>query len=762
MLEINKAYSSITPELAFAGQRTGSPAEYLSTTIGLVRRNWPIILICSILTISAAIAYYLISTPIYKAVATVALDTHKFQLFQQPSALGEVSIESSAAVESQVEILKSEKIALQVIKDLHLVDDVKQAPRSGLLATLYGADKPLTEFEQTRAALAAFSKRLTIKRLGIAWVIEISFESPDPDRAAKVANAMADTYVTDQLEAKYDATRQGSIWLEGRVKELREQSMAAQRAVVEFKVKNNIVDAGGGRLMGEQQLTELNSQVAAARVQTAEMKSRLERISAIYQAASGDATMNASLTGVLSTDTLTKLRTQYSELTNREADFTAKYGRDHLSVVNLRNQIEQVRTAMLDEVRRLAESYKSDYDLAQKREKNLENDLAKLVSQSEATNRAQVALRELESAAQTSTGLYEGFLKRYMESLEQQSFPVTEARVITRAVPPTDREYKSLLRVMAVILGGGMSIGFGIAAMRELIDRVFRTVAQVESRLQMNCITLVPLVKAEDDRQAPPRRSERDRRQSAAPTSRTIEPTPSPLWSVVDAPLSGYSEAMRSIKLAIDLNAVVKPSKIIGMTSSLPREGKSTLSASLAMSIGRTGARVILLDCDLRNPALTRMLTPNANSGLLEVLAGKSSLANSVWMDESRLMSFLPAVVTSRFVQSSEIMASGAAREFFDRLRGQYDYVIVDLPPLAPVVDTRATTHLIDSYLFVIEWGGTRIDVVEHALGRAPGVVESVLGVVLNKVNMSKLKSYDERNGNYYTNKTYAQYGNFA
>ncbi len=760
MLQVNKNYSTVAPELAVSGEQAGSPSEYLSMVKGILHRQWRVLTIFLVLTLTAATVYFSISTPVYKATATVVLDSRKFELFQHSSSMGEVSIDSSAAVESQVEILKSENIALQVIKKLDLAAATSQHKTPGLLSSLFPPHE-FSEFERTRQALGAFEKHLTIKRLGIAWVIEIGFESASPERAAQVANAMADTYVTDQLDAKYEATRQGSVWLEGRLKELREQSLEAQRAVVEFKAKNNIVDTGNGRLMGDQQLSELNNQLAAAHVQVSDLKSRLERINAIGQAASQDANMNASLTGVLSNDTLTKLRAQYSDLTNREAEYSAKYGHDHLSAVNLRNQMAQVRTAMLDEVRRLAESYKSDYDLALNRVGNLEGELAKLISQSAATDRAQVTLRQLESKAQTSTGLYETFLKRYMESIEQQSIPVTEARVITRAVPPLDREYKSLLRILAGILGAGLSIGCGVAALREFTDRVYRTVAQVEARLQTNCITLIPLVNAAGDGKKPVQ-PERARGFSTASPAHMIEHGRGPIWSVVDAPLSGYAEAMRSIKLAIDLNALGKANKIIGMTSSIPREGKSTISASLALSIGRTGARVILLDCDLRNPALTRTLAPDATAGLLEVMAKRLSLADAVLMDEDRLISFLPAVVTSRFVQSNEIMASRAAKEFFDKLRDRYDYVVVDLPPLAPVVDTRATTHLIDSYIFVIEWGKTRTDLVEHALGRAPGVVESVMGVVLNKVNMKQIKSYDERNGSYYNNKLYSQYGDFT
>jgi succinoglycan biosynthesis transport protein ExoP len=419
-------------------------------------------------------------------------------------------------------------------------------------------------------------------------------------------------------------------------------------------------------------------------------------------------------------------------------------------VVNLQNQIAQVRANMVDEVHRLNESYKSDYDLALKREKNIESGLAKFISQSEATNRAQVSLRELESAAQAAAELYDNALKRYKESLEQQSLPVTEARVITRAVPPFNGEYKAMFTKLAIMIGGCFALGSGISLLREVKDHVYRTVAQVERRLQTNCIAMVPLVK---------RVVNQRKGGTITSCSRTIEFGQGPLRTVLDLPLSAYAEAMRTIKLAIDLNVVGRGSKVIGLTSALPREGKSTIAASLALAIGSTGATVVLLDCDLRHPALTGALAPDAGAGLIEVLRKEMALSDALWMDQSRLISFVPAVVNSGFSHSIEVISSAATKALLESLRNDYDYIIIDLPPLAPFVDVRATTGLIDAYLFVIEWGATSIDVVDHALQRAPHVPENMLGVLLNKVDMKRLKAYDYKNASYYKNKLYSQYG---
>jgi succinoglycan biosynthesis transport protein ExoP len=757
MLQVNNGYSSASPEVEAVEAPSGSPMELVDTALGMVRRQWLVLAVSILLTIVATGLFYLKSTPAYVATATVVIDQAKFQLFtaQAPGSLGEVSIDSAMAVESQLEIIKSEKIALKVIEDLHLVDTfVKPSRRPAWLIALLGESQQLSDFERTRAALAVFEKRLTVTRKGIALLIEISFASPSRELSAQVANKVAETYVTDQMEAKYEATRLGSAWLEGRVATLRGQAEADQRAVVEFKSKNNIVDAGTGRL-AEQQLTEVNGQLALARVQASEAKVRFERVSTLTRAVTEEAAINAVLTGVLTNETLAKLRSQYAELNSRATDFEQKYGHNHQSVVNLRTQMAQLRATALDEVHRLSESYESDYHLAATREKNLEADIAKLISQTEATNRASVRLRELESAAQTATSMYDSFRKRYMESLEQQAFPLPEARVLTRAVPPPKPEYKSLIKILAAIFGAGTALGAGIALFRELSDRTYRTVAQVERRLHLNCIAMAPHVDGGGSDQA----SISGQGDGGADEQRMFEFPQGPVWQVVSAPLSAYAEALRSVKLAIDLNNAHKTTKVVGLTSTLPREGKSTMAASLALTIGRTGARVILVDCDLRNPALTRALSPNVTKGFVEVLSGDLSLKDALWTDRTGLVSFLPAVFDSRFSQSTEVMVSKTAKTFFENLRNSYDYVIVDLPPLAPIVDTRATVPLIDAFLFVIQWGSTKIDVIDHALGREPAIYENLLGVVLNNVDVKSLRTYDKKNASIYENSHYSQYG---
>jgi succinoglycan biosynthesis transport protein ExoP len=231
------------------------------------------------------------------------------------------------------------------------------------------------------------------------------------------------------------------------------------------------------------------------------------------------------------------------------------------------------------------------------------------------------------------------------------------------------------------------------------------------------------------------------------------------VWTTLNSPFSRFAEALRSIKVAIDQNSGAASSgRVIGFTSSLPQEGKSTIAASLALLMAQAGARVILVDCDLRNPSLSRKFAPKAEHGFLDVIVGSVSLEDTVWREPSTNLTFLPATRTP-IENSSDILAAAPTKKLFEDLQSKYDYVVVDLSPLMPIVDTRTTTRFVDSYVCVTEWGCTKISAVKHAFTDAPNVYENLLGVVLNKVNIDRLSTYDPVGRNYYRNKYYAQYG---
>jgi succinoglycan biosynthesis transport protein ExoP len=290
---------------------------------------------------------------------------------------------------------------------------------------------------------------------------------------------------------------------------------------------------------------------------------------------------------------------------------------------------------------------------------------------------------------------------------------------------------------------GGFAIGFAIGILRDSADKVFRTTRQIETALQVDCIALVPYQRPSSIRRR------RFKSGSNLPQVATMR-RDDLMRHALESPFSHYAEAIRAIKLDLDAACAFKPSKVFGFTSAVANEGKSTIAFSVGLVAASAGARVILIDCDFRNPSLGKRLKLHTQVGLLDVISGEVSLDQAVLKDPSTNLAVLPSLPTRRPEWSNEIVSSEKAKKLFELLRTMYDYIIVDLPPLAPITDARATTDLIDAYVVVVEWGRTRIEVVESSLREARSVYQKVSGIVLNKTVMEGLGQYGEPRRFYY------------
>ncbi|KQW22235.1 protein tyrosine kinase [Afipia sp. Root123D2] len=753
---------------AFEHEENGGIGDLINFVIGFVRRQYLLILFVTALALAASFIYLRITPPTYTSQAKVLFVNPKAEFLQQQSLLADNPLDR-AQFESQIQILRSKAIAIAVINQLKLADDPdlngSDQPVRRLSAKLkrmlnIGSDNSEAEQDDgpSDGLIAAFDDRLRAERIGYSAVIEISFSSSNPERAAEIANTVANVYIADQLNAKFDANRRATLWLQGRLNEIGEQALTAERAVAVFKSQNNIVTAGG-KLMDDQQVADLNSRLVAARAVTADAQARLNRFEASIRASNNDAgqanaNLDASITDTLNSPIINNLRQQYLEFARRAADWSTRFGKNHLAVINLHTRMQDLRSSIMNEVRRLAEASRSDYEIAKQKQTEVEKQLAQAVSQSRTVNSAETTMRELETKAKSYRSLYESFLQRYMGAVQQESFPISEARVISPAFPPQGKSKPKASLILALGLFGGLALGTALGLLRDIMDRVFRTAAQVETTLRLPSIALIPLVK--ETKHIPPRK-EPPPNKPLPP--RTITRHSGVIWTATEMPLSRFAESIRSIRLAIDLHVTDTSNKVVGITSSLPNEGKSTIAAALAQLIAHAGARVIVVDCDLRNPSLSRSLAPEATAGLVEVIAGHAPLEEVIWRDPKTNMDFLPTVKKRPLFHTSEILSATSTRKLFDTLRANYDYVVVDLPPLAPVIDVRATTSLIDCFILAVEWGCTKTDVVQHALHTAPNLREALIGVVLNKTDMNAIKSYDGYHNDYYNNKHYTRYG---
>jgi succinoglycan biosynthesis transport protein ExoP len=338
--------------------------------------------------------------------------------------------------------------------------------------------------------------------------------------------------------------------------------------------------------------------------------------------------------------------------------------------------------------------------------------------------------------------------------LIQEEQPITGARMLSPASEPLSKNIKKPLMFAAMMAFGVTGLGVILAFLREIKDRTLRTGDDIQHRLNSDFIALIPTYRPGRYR----RSSYGTSVISRADSIRRQLSDDNAFWAFMLSPTSAFAEAIGRVKFAILRQAESADARIVGFTSVLPNEGASTIAASVVQALTRSGRNVILVDCDLRHPELTREAAPNATVGLQEILMGAATLDEAIITDALGTIAFLPGVVGNLKARPEELLESEALGSVLIELRQRFDYVIVDLPPLFPMLDVSMTDRLIESYVVVVEWGSSKIDTVAHALTRCPGVHKRMLGFVLNKVDFDRLSLYDQRAADYYDARRYSNY----
>ena len=499
-----------------------------------------------------------------------------------------------------------------------------------------------------------------------------------------------------------------------------------------------------GNLVEDQQLVEITSQISQANSETARMEARLEQINDAIKSGRTDAAVADSLGSAVITD----LRQKYLRAEKTASELSARIGANHYQVISLRNEMTEYGRLIFEELKRIAQTYASDLEVARVREKNLNEAMESLKSQKAVSNETMVSLRELEREADVYKNLYHTFLERYQDAIQRQSFPNSEARVISQASLPSAPSWPKTWVILGFSTLLGLLFGSAIGAYRENKDRVFRVAHQVRDELGLDLIGMLPAIEPEPISVG-----------EAKLNSRHIRLTSSIQRYVIDAPLSGFAESLRAAKVEVDLAHAKKAGpKIIGITSVIPGEGKTVISKNWASLLSFLGWKTLLIDGDMRNPTLTRSTARHAPFGLLEVLHGERSLPDSILSEPETGLSLLPAVIKKRLLLSSELISSQAMANLLQNAGDQFDYILVDLPPIGPVVDARAAAHLFDAFLLVIEWGKTARSTIKNAMLEDSAIYEKCVGVMFNKVNADKLKLYNNYGGRSYY---YRQYGSY-
>ncbi len=755
------------PDLPVEERQDGADFIDLERLVGMVTRQARVVAICAAIGMFLGVVY-LQTTPVtYTAVTSVLLDEGLNKIVDEVSATP-VNMQTDAAILSQIEIIKSARLAAVVVEKekLYENEDFLQPP-SSLLVKIIGTVRGVIGFfrpqpvavgpaepevdEATRQAMALaetkqfaaqmLQSRVYAQRIGRSYVIAIAYQSNDPELSAAITKAYADAYVADQLNASFDATERAAVWLQGRITELRDSSQAAAMAVEKFRAEHGLT-AAKGELIAEQQLSDLNAQLILAQADTARAKARYDQYKSIIDGGVAEAFKNASIAAEEPGNSIIpELRTRYLAATKREQEISASFGPDHPQAVLLRKELDGLAQQILSELEQRAETSRNAYEVALSRETVLRDSVEQATGKSSQANESQVRLRELDQQATALSALYQTFLARYEEAAQQRSFPIGKVRIISDATVPQSPSGPRTSMVLGLSLVLGVLMGAGFGALNEFNERFFRTGEDVRDWLGVKFLGYLPLQGGAD----PSREEGTEPKYSAylrRPPADSAQTKKARMRIAVDSPSSMFAETLRSAKIASNVVLQGLESKVIGVVSVLPNEGKSTVAANLAALLAASGSTTLLIDGDLRNPGLTRALGIKSRSGIVEAVVNKESWRTALKVDRQTKLAVLPAIVRNQFSHSSELLSSTGMRDLINDARLTFEYIIVDLPPMGPVVDAKAFAPLADGFVVVAEWGRTPRALLSSVLRGEVPIARKVLGLVLNKVDLKKLPKY--------------------
>ncbi len=651
--------------------------------------------------------------------------------------------------ETEAEIIRSRSLALKVVEQLDLASNPifnpqLSEPTVGVehliqlvkLALDVDAPAPLTKAQKEQALrkylVDSFLAGLTVESGGTSLVINLSYISPDPHMAALAANTVADIYILEQINAKYEATERANRWLADRVGELRLRVEGSSQKLENFRRRAGLVNDGyipwvGNTTLYAQQLAELNSQSINSRTVMAEAEARYNQVQRLLETPGG----LDSAAAVLDSALIQRLREQESELTRNIAEIEIQYRDAHPKMMLARSELGDLQKKISQEVNKIAINLGNELEITEIRQEKLEAEIERLQSRVGEQTQAEVKMNELSSIALADRELYETVLARFKQvDTQQQQLIEPDARVISYATVPGNpsRPKKSLIIGVGFILSG--LIGFLLAFAREQLESGFRTIDQVEEVTGVPAIALLPRIAGANNSGK------------------------APYDMVIDSPTSSYAEAIRTLRTALLLSDVDRPPRTISVTSSVPNEGKTTCSLSLARAAAKSGQKVLIIDCDLRRPSLHKALQVPNSQGIVDYLSRQKELEDVIEIDFKSEAHYILAGPS--LSNATDVLASNLMSELLEALSDTYDLVVLDTPPVLAVSDQLVLGRQVDKTIFVIEWHRTRRGEAAAALKKIIASGADVAGVVLSKVDIKKFERYYGSGSGHYA----GQYGN--
>ena len=713
--------------------------EFLSIFV----RWWPIVCGVPVVALLAGMTIFITLTPRYTATATILIDPKTPGSIGPGSDFGAMVLVDSAKIAGIASVIQSSALIVRVVESEKLYDDpefgvVRPGRLARLLSMLPGHSstdqKELDEAARKRLRIDAASERLqmatSVTRDGLTYLINIAVNSSDPVKAARLAQAVSEAYINDQLRTKYDAAHHATAWLEDRLQEMRKQLIRSEEAVAEVRQKHGLtaIDGGGISTVANQQVSDLNVAIGAAETELSRKQSKVEQARHVRQSGGNI----ESLPEVMASNVIMALRAQQFDITRKLAQFRAigtilPNAPRHPEVIRLEEELHAIQGLISAEVDRMMANQENDYAASRNNVTALKEQLKKLTGAGGVVNtEGQVKLREALSVADANRQSY-SFLLNKLNDLEQsETMQQPEGRITEAARVPKNPSFPRLPIFLFGSFGPGLLLGLGGAFVADYFrtgrmqSSAFVIPNQIEETLGLPVLASVPLLNVGD--------IEREG------GSFDI------LQYLVADQFSHFAEALRCIRFGLQRTDSNRTAKVIQIVSAVPGEGKSTLAATLALSSAISGARVVLIDCDFRRPMTSKLFCLTKTRGLSDLLSGRAE-----WDDVANNYSnsSLTVVPLGNCDQSSlNLIGSPRMIDVLKFASQHYDLVFLDSPPILPVSDAAVISSIAEKIILLIEWNKTDRDLVCQAVNIVNRNKGTLAGIILNKVDLGAIRTY--------------------
>jgi succinoglycan biosynthesis transport protein ExoP len=703
--------------------------EYLRV---LIKNKW--VVIGSLLLVMGVVAISTLrSTPIYEAVGSIAINKMDPVTFNLKDSSSSVDYYDPTDLDTEVRILKSDLLALQVIRQLNLDKQPefeakgKTSPSSLELTT----DAMQPDSARTSAVLATFKGNLQVALVPNTRIIEVRYRSPDKNIAARVVNTLANTYVEQNFKTRFESTMQASDWLSKQLVDLQIKVETSQEKLVKYQKEHEILGIDEKQNITTAKLDELNRELTSAE------SVRMEKESIYHLVQTGDSDSIAAAANVdgasrgssANSALLEKLREQQADLKIQVAQLSTQFGPSYPKLAQLNSQLKEVDAEIQTEIRKVAARLRGDYLAAVQRESMLRTALEQQKQEANKLNESAIEYSLLKRDVDANRTLSEGLLERLKEAGVTAGLRSNNFRIVDVARVPTSPSGPNLLKNLGFALALGLSTGIGLAFLLESMDNTVRTPEQAQSISALPSLGMIPL-------------GSRSTREMGGNQKLALASSKEAVELVTQSrPRSQMAESYRALRTSLLLTFAGGPPTVILITSALPEEGKTTTSVNSAIVLAQKGTRVLLIDADLRRPSIHKTLGMGPKIGLSNVLTGAATLQQAI-IPSTILPELFILPAGTPPPNPAELLASAKMKNVLAELRKQYDHIVIDSPPTLSVTDAVVMSTDADAVVLVIRSGHTTKPALRRARDILLQVNARVCGVLVNAVDLNSPDYY--------------------